>query len=474
MPKRPTSRRLLWIAATLGLSTCPAPLALAQPVLDPTSPEVRQLPSDASRFTPLHVAAMKGDILTIQDLLDQGVPVDIRVENGFFRGATPLMMAARDADAATMAFLLDRGADVNARDDRRVSVLMWASSTGGSVEKIALALERGADVNPRAVEGDTALQWAAGLGRDPRMVELLVKAGAGVDVPDDRGRTPLMTAARVGNAGAVKILLDAGADRSRKSPQGLNALHWAAEGRTSNAETINTLLDAGMAVDTRTSDGSTPLLIAAMNDRPEQVAALLARGADVNATNGWGLTPLMAAGSSSPEVVGALLAAGADLDARDQAGRVALHYMVAKHNALAVRMLCNRGAELDVLDGEGIAPMHLARKMGTLDPLIRAGADLNIQCQAKQYAGWTPLMFAAASNDIVGVRRLLNAGADPMLGGENDVTPVRIAMAIQTQSGADSSPIADLIRDAIAGTLGQAPARRPASPASDGVGPQPQ
>lgn len=438
---------------TLAASAALAAPALAQMRADPQQridpkAENLELPPEASRFAPIHVAAMKGDVLAIQDELDKGVPVDLQVEQGFFAGATPLMMAARDADAATMKYLLEHGADVNARDADRRSVLMWASSTEGSVDKIKAALDKGAEVNPRSQDGATALHWAAGLGRDPAMVDALVDAGAAVDIPDNRGRTPLMTAARVGNAGAVQILLKAGADRARKSPQGLNALHWAAEGAEGNAATIKALVDAGMALETRAADGSTPLIIAALNGRAEQIVALLDLGADVNASNSWGLTPLMAAASEgSPEALKPILDGSADVNARDQAGRVALHYAVAKGNGLATAMICRRNPDPDIADKDGWMPIHLARTMATLDPLVRAGADVNARCRIRQYEDWTPLMFASATGNTFLARRLLHAGADVSLQAPNQTNAMRIAMAVEYPDG--GNPMADLIRDAV-------------------------
>lgn len=428
------------------------PFASAQMRSEPQRIDTKQdlaLPEGASRFQPIHVAAMKSDVAAIADELAKGVPVDLRVEQGFFAGATPLMMAARDGDTATMRFLIENGADVNARDAARRSVLMWASSSSGTVEKMRLAIESGAELDPRSQDGATALHWAAGLGHDPEMVKTLIDAGASIEIADDRGRTPLMTAARVGNSIAVRYLLDAGADRSRKSPQGLNALHWAAEGRTGNAPTLRALVDAGMAIESRAADGSTPLIIAALNGRAEQVSELLSLGADVNASNSWGLTALMAAASEgSPEALSAVLSASPDLNAQDQAGRVALHYAVAKGNGLATAMICRRNPNPDVVDNDGWAPIHLARIMATLDPIVRTGADLNIRCGVEQYDDWTPLMFAAATGNTFLARRLINAGADATIQAPNNANALRIALAVQYPEG--GNPMADLIRDAIA------------------------
>lgn len=410
--------------------------------------EAQAADENVTRFEPIHVASMSGDVMTIQAELDKGVPVDLRVERGMFAGVTPLMLAGRDADGATMRYLMQRGADPRAVDERRISVLMWASSTEGSVEKINAVLEQGVEVNLRSQDGSTALHWAAGLGKDPQMVKALIDAGALIDLADNRGRTPMMTAARVGNAGAVRYLLEAGADRSRRSPQGLNALHWAVEGRAANAETVRTLVEAGMAVETQAADGSTPLLIACINGRVAAATAVVDLGAKIDLANNWGLTPLMAgATAGSPEIVKLLLDANAPINTQDSRGRTALHYAVAKNAGLVTAMLLRRGADPDIGDSEGWRPLHLARTMATLDPLVRADAELDAPALVPQYQGWTPLMFAVGTGNQFLTRRLLNAGADAGVVAKDGANAIRLAMSFQPEVG---EPLAEMIRDQLA------------------------
>jgi ankyrin repeat protein len=229
----------------------------------------------------------------------------------------------------------------------------------------------------------------------------------------------------------------------------MNALHWAAEGNDGNAETVAVLLDAGMAVESRAADGSTPLIIASLNGRTSQIVELLARGADVDAVNTWGLTPLMAvATNGSPDAVKAILDADPDIDAQDQAGRVALHYSVAKGNGVVTAMIARRNPNPNIADNDGWMPIHMARTMSTLDPLVRMGADVNARCGVTQYPDWTPLMFASATGNTFMVRCLVNADADPMIETEEQVNAMRIALALEYADG--SNPIAEILREAVA------------------------
>ena len=72
-----------------------------------------------------------------------------------------------------------------------------------------------------------------------------------------------------------------------------------------------------------------PLHTAVKHRKAAAVSLLLCRGADVNAVNRSGDTPLLLLPKTAPAVVTALLAAGADVNARDTSGRTAMMKLVA-------------------------------------------------------------------------------------------------------------------------------------------------
>src|SRR5690242_6116153 len=109
------------------------------------------------------------------------------------------------------------------------------------------------------------------------MIELLLKSGADANFTLPGGETALMTASRTGKVGAVKVLLEHGADvNGKESKRGQTALMWAAaEG---NAEVVEVLLKAGADMHARLDSGFTPLLFAAREGRMAVVKALLKAG----------------------------------------------------------------------------------------------------------------------------------------------------------------------------------------------------
>jgi ankyrin repeat protein len=71
------------------------------------------------------------------------------------------------------------------------------------------------------------------------------------------------------------------------------------------------LIRDGADVNARNNDGWTPLMLAAGHSTsPEIVTVLLEKGAEVNASNSYGITPLMFA--TNPEIIKILKAAGAE------------------------------------------------------------------------------------------------------------------------------------------------------------------
>ena len=103
-------------------------------------------------------------------------------------------------------------------------------------------------------------------------------------------------------------------------------------------EEVRQLIQGGADVNAKNEDGLTPLMLAAQyNSNPKALRALIGAGADVNAKNKDGVTPLMfAAIMNTPEVLKVLLEAGADVNAKNKDGWTPLMAATEKDSNLEV------------------------------------------------------------------------------------------------------------------------------------------
>ena len=138
-------------------------------------------------------------------------------------------------------------------------------------------------------------------------------------------------------------------------------------------------------IDTRTSMRRTLLMDAAMMNTPlPLIRALLERGADPNATNGEGETPVMfAAEQGHSHTLEALIEYGGDIHRRDHHERTALHHAASANRRDTVRLLLDHGAEIDLQNENGATPLiDAARWPGqhdTVQYLLNQGAEPHLQ-----------------------------------------------------------------------------------------------
>jgi truncated hemoglobin YjbI len=149
--------------------------------------------------------------------------------------------------------------------------------------------------------GRTLLHGASGAGRLPT-VELLLSLGADPNANDAGGHTSLYCLANeckiAGGASVVRALVRGGARvNAQDGVKHCTALHMAA--RRGNVEIAEALLDCGADIEARDSVGDTPLRRSVNCDKKEVAALLLSRGANLHSRGSQGLTPLMAARTSA-------------------------------------------------------------------------------------------------------------------------------------------------------------------------------
>jgi ankyrin repeat protein len=291
----------------------------------------------------LFFAAGEGDVDTLRTILAAGVPVDTEL----FDGATALRSAVEKGQVLAAEVLLQAGANPNyivaprsvkhlapgdaASKSPARSALNVAVSTANP-GMINLLLDHGA--NPRIV--DAGMNTAA-----HRMLDV-----AGQFLPKQDGEMILTE--------LLKRMLDAGIRPDHLNQAQQSLLHIAIE-KNAPVSVLEALLDRGVSAELYDSSGRRALHMAALCDREDVLRVLIARGADLEAANSIGSTPL--AFSRSAAVAQALVEAGANVDSQNYNGESVLSKFLGQMrgesiSAIVVTLL-EAGADLDTPSFEG-------------------------------------------------------------------------------------------------------------------------
>jgi ankyrin repeat protein len=179
----------------------------------------------------------------------------------------------------------------------------------------------------------------------------------------------------------------------------MTALHWAVQ--ANQEDPVTALLAAGADPNAANRYGITPLWLAATNGSVPVTRALLGANANAKATLPHGETALMAAArTGNPEPIRLLLAAGSAPNAAESSqGETALMWAAAENHAEAIRALIEGGADPNRHSKSlELAPMDWVQ-VGMVSTILPRG-------------GWTALMYAARQNAQDAAHAFAEKGAD--------------------------------------------------------------
>jgi len=149
------------------------------------------------------------------------------------------------------------------------------------------------------------------------------------------------------------------------------------------------------------------------NGRRDAALDLVTQGADVNAAQGDGTTPLhWASYQLDTDLVQRLIAKGAKANTANRYGASPLGEAAKAANAEIAALLIKAGADVDAANGDGETPLMLAAKAGATEvarELIEAGADVNAR---EAWRDQSALMWAAEGAHVELVELLIAKGAD--------------------------------------------------------------
>jgi ankyrin repeat protein len=326
---------------------------------------------------------------------------------------------------------------------------------------------------------DARLFRACGNG-DPAKVEVLLAHGANPNAVESNGWTPLLCPNGISkNALAiVKLLVAKGANVNYRQPgQG-----WTPLTQTINnqepVDVVRFLIQHGADPNASTSDGTTPLHLAARNGSIEVATELLAHGARVDARTNYeqkrgpnsvvdspqlevqntqmdryfepgfhfsGQTPLFEVAKNwNPKMAALLIKHGAKLSTTDDNGWTLLHWATEAGVTQAIYGLAALGADVNAASKLGFRPLHVAMHVGfgfasphVIRVLVSCGANPSL----RNSVGQTPMDLLRSDAH----RWLANPDHEPQYEMTGDMRQRYLVMANEARLALDpkSKPISD-------------------------------
>lgn len=357
------------------------------------------------------------------------------------------------------------------------------SCHGREVQQVGLRLDlrqnalRGGDYGPvirigdsanskfirRLVDGDGGMQMPPGEPLSAEEIGLLrawIDQGVEfrTDIIDEKPPAPVdpkivsfIDLIRAGKTAEVRKQLAKDPDLVKgKLADGSTALHHAAA--FGPLATVELLVSGGADVNARNRRGSTPLHWSVASE--EKLKYLISKGANVNARQVDGRTPVYMAAllGNGAGSLRALLASGADPNISTSNGTPPLMAASARGGVAAMSLLIEKGAKVNVMNGSGETPLMSAASSGSTEAvklLLDKGADVKVKSKRTE----TALGFAATSANQTIVEMLLDRGADVnvrnfrgfsplMFAASSDMAPAGIIRMLLAK-GADQSFTAD-------------------------------
>ena len=384
-----------------------------------SSPSLNKM--DYNETSPLVQAIYHRQPSMAKKLIKAGCDINLKNNSGQTAGHIAASLGMNEL----IELLLENGASIRDVDSNGNSTFMMLCRTG----KLDLVKEHfDATLATQVNNNNRTCLLLATYSNSPKLIDYLCKNTELENIADQYGNTPLLVACQRNNIEVARTLLQHGAKPDIVSSQ---------------------------------PNMQPPLIHAAFMQNSDLVKALLAADADVSIANTQGNQPLHSACGATvfqymgpqprletaTEIVQMLLEKGADPDAKNEAGQTPLAVAVANNFPGGIDRLIKQTTEVDLDLGQtsllhwacrnkmpNTVAILLERDATKVDPSDQTLLEGSSMVNKSDQNGQTPLCLAAAAGNDEVVRILLANKADPNLAGDDGQLPLNCTLVHQGEA----------------------------------------
>lgn len=374
--------------------------------------------TDANGDSVVHHAARKNLPEGISYLVKKGANIEA-LNNA---GEIPLHTAAKYDATDAIRYLVSAGSSLNAAN-KNGDIPLQSAVLNGAFKATQMLLAAGSPVNNQNYSGETALHQAS-KNNSAMIIQLLTAQGAQTEIQDSHGFTPLITAAANDRYDAASELIKAKAVIDTRDYLGSTPLYHAVSGEY--AALIRLFLVNNADIHALNAQELSPFKLSLSKNpqiTPEFYTDKLINKPD---SSGDCVLHILVKSGQGQEALAQAIKHGANLDARNSKGDTPLMLALKKGDLNAAEVLIQKGSSLFVSNADTRNPLSAIFEM---DSGARMRLFSATGANSADFLGESMLHYAVRENNADVVSELLSLGADRNAHNRKGETPKDIAQA---------------------------------------------
>jgi len=373
---------------------------------------------DANGDSVVHHAARKDLPDGIAYLISKGASLNV-LNNAV---ETPLHTAAKYNATHAITYLVSAGSSLKAADIKG-DIPLQSAVLADAAQATEMLVSAGSPVNNQNYSGETAMHQAS-QKNNASIIRLLVANGAKTEMQDNRGFTPLSTAAANGAYDAANELLKSNALVDTRDNSGSTPLYQAVSGE--HVSVMRLLLANAADMHALNARSLSPFKLSLLKN--QQITAEFYMASLINKpdSNGDCVLHILVSSSAGPDALALAIKSGANPNARNAKGDTPLMIALRNSDLNTAVILLNAGSSLFVSNADNVSPLSMIFAMDSgarMKVLSAAGVN------SSDFIGETLLHYAVRANKKDIVSELISLGADAKATNRRGETPFDLAQA---------------------------------------------